>query len=129
MRNLDSLARRSGGARRIVRRGRRAIDGNAIKAAAEQIGVGESVHCRPFRHWQSVGLWPRMRAAPRSTTTPGRCYRYGYRYGHRYGHGGGFRGGATVRSETFRGGAGGHGQSARPAGGQMRAGAKWVAAP
>src|SRR6187397_2183677 len=68
------------------------IDGNAIKAAAEQIGVGESVHCRPFRHW------------------------------HRWGYGRGW-GGATVRSETFRGGGQAGTVSPRgPAGGQMRAG-------
>jgi len=27
------------------------IDASAIKAAADEIAVGESVHCRPYRHW------------------------------------------------------------------------------
>ena len=30
--------------------------GGAIKAAADQIGIGESVHCRPFRHWHRWGF-------------------------------------------------------------------------
>src|ERR1044072_3785095 len=77
------------------------IDGNAIKAAAEQIGVGESVHCRPWRHWSPRWGWHRgCRGA--TIYFDGPRYRYGHRYGQRYG--GGFRGGATVRSETFRGG-------------------------
>src|ERR1700742_4808424 len=64
------------------------IDGNAIKAAAEQIGVGESVHCRPFRHWHRWGYGRGCSGATIYYDT-GPRYRYGYRYGHRGGYGGG----------------------------------------
>ena len=84
------------------------ISGSAIKDAAEQIGIGESVHCRPFRHWHRWGYGRGCRGATIYYDYGPRYrhgYRYGHRYGHRYGYGGGFRGGATVRSETFRSGA------------------------
>src|SRR5437870_5000754 len=60
------------------------ISGSAIAAAAEQIGVGESVHCRPFRHWHPWG-WARGCRGASICYDYGPRYRYGYRYGHRYG--------------------------------------------
>ena len=87
------------------------INGSAIAAAAEQIGVGESVHCRYYRHWHPWG-WGRGCRGATIYYDSGPRYRYGYRYGHRWGHGGGFevrtreRFGTTFRGEerTLRGG-------------------------
>ena len=31
------------------------IDASAIRAAADEVGIGETVHCRPFRHWHRWG--------------------------------------------------------------------------
>ena len=31
------------------------ISGSVIKQAADEIAVGETVHCRPFRHWHRWG--------------------------------------------------------------------------
>ena len=87
------------------------INGSAIAAAAEQVGVGESVHCRPYRHWHPWG-WGRGCRGATIYYDSGPSYRYGYRHGHRWGRGGadvtirggeggGFRGGAT-RSEERR---------------------------
>src|ERR1044072_7460612 len=109
------------------------ISGNAIKAAAEQIGVGESVHCRPFRHWHRWGYGRGCQGATIYYDT-GPRHRYGYRHGQRYGGGVDVRtrSGTTVRSEqrtirsggaTIRGGgqAGDVGPRG-PAGGQVRGG-------
>ena len=118
------------------------INGSAIAAAAEQIGVGESVHCRYYRHWHPWG-WGRGCRGATIYYDSGPRYRYGYRYGHRGGYGGGFdvrtreRAGTTFRSEgrafrgggeggEFRGGRGG-GQAGEvsprgPSGGQFHSG-------
>ncbi len=85
------------------------ISGSAIAAAADQIGFGESAHCRPFRHWHP---WGWSRGCGGAYYDYGPRYRYGYRYGHRYGSRGGFdvrtreRAGRSVRGEerAFRGG-------------------------
>ena len=81
--------------------------GGAIKAAADQIGLSESVHCRPWRHWHPWG-WGRGCRGPGLT-----IYERGPRFRHRFGvreeFRGGFRtrerAGVTIRGgESFRGG-------------------------
>jgi len=80
--------------------------GGAIKAAAEQIGLSESVHCRPWRHWHPWG-WGRGCRGPGLT-----IYERGPRFRHRFGvreeFRGGFRtrerAGVTIRGEDRRGG-------------------------
>jgi len=108
--------------------------GGAIKAAADQVGIGESVHCRPFRHWHRWG-WGHGCRGPGVT-----IYERGPRFRHRFGvreeFRGGFRtreragvtirgeertrSGATFRSGTHEGGARG---SATTRGGGGQAGA------
>jgi len=113
------------------------INGSAIKEAAEQIGIGESVHCRSWRHWSPRWGWHRGCRGATIYYDSGPRYRYGYRYGHRYGYGGGFRGGVDVRTRSgtvsrgdFRGGAtirdgqAGTVSPRGPAGGQFRGGAQ-----
>lgn len=108
------------------------ISGSVIKDAAEQIGLGESVHCRPFRHWHRWGYGRGCGGATIYYDT-GPRYRYGHRYGHRYGYGG--RGGVDVRvrsgtvsrgdvrgGATIRGGQAGSVSPRGPAGGQVRTG-------
>ena len=115
------------------------INGSAIAAAAEQVGVGESVHCRPFRHWHPWG-WNRGCRGGSVYFDYGPRYRYGYRHGPRWGYGG--RGGFDVRTReragvtiqggergsfrgggaTFRGGQAGDVSPRGSAGGQFRAG-------
>ena len=75
--------------------------GGAIKAAVDQVGIGESVHCRPFRHWHRWG-WGHGCRGPGVT-----IYERGPRFRHRFGvreeFRGGFRtrerAGVTIRSE------------------------------
>src|ERR1051325_6431069 len=110
------------------------INGSAIAAAAAQVGVGESVHCRPFRHWHPWG-WGRGCRGATIYYDYGPSYRYGYRHGHRWGHGGGFdvrtreRAGVTIQGgggfrggATVRGGQAGEVSPGGSAGGQFRAG-------
>jgi len=80
--------------------------GGAIKAAAEEIGIAESVHCRPFRH--AHPRWHRFGHGCRGAGVI--IYERGPRFRHRYGYGvreefrGGFRSGTTIRSgSTVRG--------------------------
>lgn len=83
--------------------------GGAIKAAAEEVGIAESVHCRPFRH--AHPRWHRFGHGCRGAGVM--IYERGPRFRHRYGYGvreefrgGGFRGGTTIRSgSTVRGSA------------------------
>lgn len=107
------------------------INGSAIAAAAEQVGVSENVHCRPFRHWHPWG-WGRGCRGATIYYDYGPSYRYGYRHGHRWGPGGGFdvrtreRAGVTIQGGERRGFRGG-GQAGEvsprgSAGGQFRAG-------
>src|SRR5437868_9811711 len=86
------------------------MNAGAIKAAADQIDVGESVHCRPFRHWHPWGWGRGCRGA-------GVILERGPRWRHRFGGREEFRegfrtrerAGVTIRGEersgtTFRGG-------------------------
>ncbi|TMJ05545.1 MAG: hypothetical protein E6G97_02420 [Alphaproteobacteria bacterium] len=99
--------------------------GGAIKAAAEEIGIGESVHCRPFRH--AHPRWHRWRHGCRGAGVM--IYERGPRFRHRYGYGvreefrGGFRSGSSVRgSTTIRSGAGEVSPRATTSGGQAQQG-------
>src|SRR5262245_57105641 len=78
------------------------ISGSAIKEAAEQIGIGESVHCRPWRHWSPRWGWHRGCRGATIYYNYGPRYRYGYRHGPRYGlrYGYGTRGGFDVRTRS-----------------------------
>ena len=114
------------------------VNGGAIKAAADGIGVGESVHCRPFRHWHP---WGYSRGCRGGVT----IYEGGPRFRHRFGvreefregfrtreragvtirgeERGGFRSGtregtAVRGSTTFRGGGAGEVSPRGSAGGQ-----------
>src|ERR1043165_1720737 len=80
--------------------------GGAIKAAADEIGIGESVHCRPYRHPHRWGFG-------RGCYGPSvRIYERGPRFRHRFGVREEFRGGyrhrdragVTIRGEDRRGG-------------------------
>ena len=76
--------------------------GGAIQAAAEEIGLAESVHCRPFRH--AHPRWHRWGHGCRGAGVM--IYERGPRFRHRYGYGvrEEFRGGTTIRSgSTVRG--------------------------
>jgi len=82
------------------------INGSAIKAAADQVGVGETVHCRPWRHWHPWG-WGRGCRGATIYYDDGPSYRFGFRHGHRFGHRDfdvRTRSGTAFRGETFRGG-------------------------
>ena len=73
--------------------------GGAIKAAADQIGLGETVHCRPFRHWHP---WGYSRGCRGGVT----IYDGGPRWRHRLGVREEFRGGFRTRERagiTIRG--------------------------
>jgi len=81
--------------------------GGAIKAAAEEIGIAESVHCRPFRH--AHPRWHRFGHGCRGAGVI--IYERGPRFRHRYGYGvreefrTRERAGVTIRGgESFRGG-------------------------
>src|SRR3954451_24129396 len=68
--------------------------GGAIKAAADEIGLGESVHCRPFRHWHRWGFG-------RGCGGPGvTFYERGPRFRHRFGVREEFRGGFRTRDRA-----------------------------
>src|SRR4051794_21964312 len=82
------------------------INGSAIAAAAEQVGVGESVHCRPFRHWHPWG-WSRGCRGGSVYFDYGPRYRYGYRHGPRWGYGGGRGFVVRTRGTLARAGQGG----------------------
>src|SRR5256885_7436480 len=64
--------------------------GGAIKAAADGIGIGESVHCRPFRHWHP---WGYSRGCGGGGVT---IYERGPRFRHRFGVREEFRGGVRT---------------------------------
>jgi hypothetical protein len=81
------------------------MNGSAIKAAVDQVDLGESVHCRPWRHWHRWGFGRGCYRGGVTFYEGPRFYRYGYR------HRGGFdvrereRAGVTIRGgEGFRGG-------------------------
>ena len=77
--------------------------GGAIKAAAEEIGVTESVHCRPFRH--AHPHWHRWGHGCRGAGLM--IYERGPRFRHRFGVREEFRGGFRTRERagvTIRGG-------------------------
>src|SRR6185503_733672 len=83
------------------------VSGGAIKAAAEEIGIAESVHCRPFRH--AHPRWHRFGHGCRGAGVI--IYERGPRFRHRYGYGvreefrTRERAGVTIRGgESFRGG-------------------------
>ena len=78
------------------------INGSAIKAAAEQIDIGESVHCRAWRHWHRWGYGRGCRGG--ITIYQGPSYRYRYGYRSHDGYAVRPRAGVTIRSEGFRGG-------------------------
>jgi hypothetical protein len=97
------------------------VNGGAIKAAADEIGVAESVHCRPFRHWHRYGGYSRGCRGPGVVIyndRPRLRMRYGVRsrdYDTRV------RTGVTIRSEqrgtTMRSGGGGGGSATIRSGG------------
>src|SRR4051812_29719844 len=74
--------------------------GGAIKAAADEVGIGESVHCRPYRHPHRWGFG-------RGCGGPGvAIYERGPRFRHRFGVREEFRGGFRNRERagvTIRG--------------------------
>ena len=81
------------------------VNGGAIKAAADGIGIGESVHCRPFRHWHP---WGYSRGCRGGVTIYEREPRFRHRFGIREEFRGGFRtrerAGVTIRGEERIGG-------------------------
>ena len=81
------------------------VNGGAIKAAADGIGIGESVHCRPFRHWHP---WGYSRGCRGGVTIYEREPRFRHRFGVREEFRGGFRtrerAGVTIRGEERIGG-------------------------
>ena len=84
--------------------------GGAIKAAAEEIGVTESVHCRPFRH--AHPRWHRFGHGCRGAGLM--IYERGPRFRHRCGVREEFRGGFRTRERagvTIRGGEGFRGET------------------
>jgi hypothetical protein len=102
------------------------VNGGAIKAAADEIGIAESVHCRPFRHWHRYGGYSRGCRGPGVVIyndRPRLRMRYGVRsrdYDTRV------RTGVTIRSEerstirsgtTIRSGGGGGSATIRSGGG------------
>jgi hypothetical protein len=101
------------------------VNGGAIKAAADGIGINESVHCRPFRHWHRYGGYSRgcRPGIVIYNDRPRLRLRYGVRsrdYDTRV------RTGVTIRSEerstirsgtTFRSGGGGGGSATIRSGG------------
>jgi hypothetical protein len=104
------------------------VNGGAIKAAADELGIAESVHCRPFRHWHRYGGYSRGCRGPGVVIyndRPRLRMRYGVRsrdYDTRV------RSGVTIRSEqrgtTMRSGGGGGGEGApRATGGGQNQGA------
>ena len=102
------------------------ISGSAIAVAAEQVGIGESVHCRSFRHWHR---WGYSRGCGGGSVYYDSGPRYRYGYGRGYGGRGGIdvrtreRTGVTIRGgATVRGGQAGDVSPRGPAGGQMRSG-------
>jgi len=79
--------------------------GGAIKAAADEIGIGESVHCRPWRHPHP---WGYGRGCRGGFTFYERGPRWRHRFGAREEFRSGTREGASVRgSTTFRSGGAG----------------------
>jgi hypothetical protein len=102
------------------------VNGGAIKAAVDEIGINESVHCRPFRHWHRYGGYSRGCRGPGVVIyndRPRLRMRYGVRsrdYDTRV------RTGVTIRSEerstirsgtTIRSGGGGGGSATIRGGG------------
>ena len=81
------------------------VNGGAIKAAADQVGIGQSVHCRPFRHWHP---WGYSRGCRGGLTIFERGPRFRHRLGVREEFREGFRtrerAGVTIRGEERIGG-------------------------
>ena len=118
------------------------IDASAIRAAADEVGIGETVHCRPFRHWHRWGYGRGCRGGV-VIYDRGPRVRFGVREGYRSRAGvsvrertgvtirsgerstirSGTRDGMSVRGSTTIRSGGAAGEASPRTGGQMRTGA------